>query len=136
NAQIARLRDFELVREFFTGPLATTLAEAPFIVVFLVVMAIIGGPLVFVPAGALVVFAVAAVATRPMVERRVTASSRAASRRQEFLVEALSKPRAIKEGGGAGIWWERFRELSADAGLKSHQAARANAVVATASQAM
>jgi len=56
NAQIARLRDFELVREFFTGPLATTLAEMPFVILFLVVMGILGGSLVAVPAGALVVF--------------------------------------------------------------------------------
>ncbi|CAA7615057.1 peptidase domain-containing ABC transporter [Magnetospirillum sp. UT-4] len=134
NAQIARLRDFEMIREFFTGPLATTLAEAPFIVVFLIVMAIIGGPLVFVPLGALVVFVVIAIVARPVVEARVNASTRAASRRQEFLVEALSKPRAIKEAGAAGIWSERFRELSADACLKNHSTARANLIAATFSQ--
>ncbi|CAA7612033.1 putative ABC transporter related [Magnetospirillum sp. LM-5] len=136
NAQIARLRDFEMVREFFTGPLATTLAEAPFIVVFLVAMAIIGGPLVFVPLAALILFAATAVIARPVVETRVTAATRASSRRQEFLVEALSKPRAIKEAGAAGIWSDRFRELSADACLKNHRTARANLIVATASQAL
>lgn len=136
NAQIARLRDFELVREFFTGPLATTLAEAPFIVVFLLVMALLGGPLVLVPIGALVVFVLIAMAFRPMVESRVTAASRAASQRQEFLVEAFTRPRAIKEAGAAGIWEERFRELSAGAVLRSHEAGRANSIVAAGSQAM
>ncbi|AVM74763.1 peptidase domain-containing ABC transporter [Magnetospirillum gryphiswaldense] len=136
NSQIARLRDFEMVREFFTGPLATTLAEAPFIIVFLLAMALLGGPLVFVPLGALVLFTMIAFATRPVVERKVNAATRAASRRQEFLVEALSKPRAIKEAGAAGIWGDRFRTLSADAALKSHESTRANVVVATASQGL
>jgi|GEM_PF-2459084 len=136
NSQIARLRDFEMVREFFTGPLATTMAEAPFIIVFLIAMAVLGGPLVFVPLGALVLFTLIAMVTRPLVERKVSAATRAASRRQEFLVEALTKPRTIKEAGAAGIWWERFRTLSADAALKNHQSNRANVVVSTASQGL
>ena len=136
NSQIARLRDFELVREFFTGPLATTLADVPFIVVFLVVMAILGGPLVFVPVAALVVFFLIALVARPVVERRVAAATRAASRRQEFLVEALSKPRAVKEAGAAAIWADRFRALSADTALKNHEATRANVLVTASSQAL
>ncbi|MCR6631293.1 MAG: peptidase domain-containing ABC transporter [Magnetospirillum sp.] len=135
NAQIARLRDFELVREFFTGPLATTLSEMPFVLVFLVAMGVMAGPLVAVPAGALVVFLLAAHFARPLVERRVVASTRASSRRQEFLVEALSKPRAIKEAGAEQVWRERYRTLSAEAGLKGHSAARALAVVSAMSQA-
>lgn len=136
NAQIARLRDFEMVREFFTGPLATTLAEAPFIVVFLVVMALLGGPLVFVPLGAIVLFVIAALTARPVVERRVREASRASSRRQEFLVEALSSPRTIKEAGAGAVWNQRYRDLSAEAAIKSHRANSANTVVAASSQAL
>lgn len=136
NAQIARLRDFELVREFFTGPLATTLAEAPFVIIFLVVMGMLSGPLVAVPAAALVVFLLIAHFARPVVERRVVASTRAASRRQEFLVESLSKPRAIKESGAEQVWRDRYRALSAEGGLKSHQAAQALAIVSSMSQAI
>ena len=136
NAQIARLRDFELVREFFTGPLATTLAEAPFVVLFLMVMGMLGGALVLVPSGALVLFFLFAHFARPLVERRVMASTRASSKRQEFLVEALSKPRAIKESGAEQVWRERYRTLSADAGLKTHAANQALAMVASVSQAM
>lgn len=136
NAQIARLRDFELVREFFTGPLATTLAELPFVIVFLVVMGVMAGTLVAVPAGALVLFLLIAHFARPLVEKRVVASTRAASRRQEFLVEALSKPRAIKESGAEQVWRDRYRTLSAEAGLKSHEAAQALAIVSSMSQAI
>lgn len=136
NAQIARLRDFELVREFFTGPLATTLAEAPFIFIFVIVMAILGGPLVFVPLGALILFLAAAAGLKPLVELKVNAASRAASRRQEFLVEALSKPRAIKESGATDAWHQRFREISAEAAVKTHESARLSAVVATFSQGL
>ena len=136
NSQIARMRDFEMIREFFTGPMATSLAEAPFVVIFLVLMAILGGPLVLVPLGAMILFVIMAWAIRPRVNARISDSSRASTRRQEFLVEALSNPRAIKEAGAAQVWRERFRLLSADAVHKSHLSSRMNAAVSASSQAL
>ncbi|MBI5162547.1 MAG: peptidase domain-containing ABC transporter [Magnetospirillum sp.] len=136
NSQIARMRDFELIREFFTGPMATSLAEAPFVVIFLVMMALLGGPLVLVPLGAMVLFVIIAAAVRPLVVERINASARAASRRQEFLVEALSHPRVIKEAGAAQVWRERYRHLSADAVIKSHASSRINSAIAALSQAL
>lgn len=136
NSQIARMRDFEMVREFFTGPMATSLAEAPFVVLFLLMMALLGGPLVLVPLGAVVLFVLVALAVRPMVTEKLSVLSRAATRRQEFLVEALSNGRVIKEAGAGGVWCERYRNLSADVVLKSHRSARVNAAVASMSQAL
>ncbi|MEW5726321.1 MAG: ATP-binding cassette domain-containing protein [Pseudomonadota bacterium] len=134
NAQMARLRDFEMVREFFTGPLATTLAELPFSAVFVVLLAVIGGPLVFVPIGASVIFVIAAVLARPLVKDLVAAAGREATKRQEFLTEAIGRARTIKEAGAADVWLERHRVISAEAAHAGHRAARANAVVAVASQ--
>ncbi len=136
NAQIARLRDFEMVREFFAGPMATTLAEAPFVVIFLGAMALLGGPLVFVPMTAMLVFIAVALLLRSSVERRLRASTQAAAARQEFLIEALTSPRAIKEAGATEVWNQRFRDLSADAALKQHQANRINTMMAAGAQAL
>ncbi|MHA1570277.1 MAG: peptidase domain-containing ABC transporter, partial [Alphaproteobacteria bacterium] len=62
GAQIAQLRQFEAVRDFFSGPLGAVLLELPFTFLFIAVIAMIAGPLALVPAvliGILLVFALA-----------------------------------------------------------------------------
>jgi ATP-binding cassette subfamily C protein LapB len=49
SAQIARLRDFDSVRDFFTGALAPLFFELPLTAVYLAVMAMISPVLVLVP---------------------------------------------------------------------------------------
>ena len=44
------LRDFEAVREFMTSASLLVLVDAPFLLLFLFVMFVIGGKLVIVPA--------------------------------------------------------------------------------------
>jgi len=136
NAQIARLRDFEMVREFFTGPLATTMAEAPFVVIFILTMAFLGGPLALVPVGAILLFLIVAYLINPVVKEKLGEATRAASARQEFLIEALTEPRTIKESGATEIWNERFRDLSADVAIKSHGANRVNTIISAGAQAL
>ncbi|HTH17632.1 MAG TPA: ABC transporter transmembrane domain-containing protein, partial [Magnetospirillum sp.] len=49
GAQVARIKDFESVREFFTGPLATVFMELPFAVFYFAVIFMLGGVLALVP---------------------------------------------------------------------------------------
>src|SRR5690606_4789091 len=49
GTQLAKLKEFESIREFFTGPLAGIALDLPFVVVFLAAVAMLGGPLVLVP---------------------------------------------------------------------------------------
>ena len=49
GGQLSRLKQFESVREFFTGPLANVFLDLPFAGIFLIAIAILGGPLAFVP---------------------------------------------------------------------------------------
>ena len=56
GGQMARLKEFESIREFFSGPLAESLLDLPFLFLFLGVIGIIGGPLVLVPVCVAVMF--------------------------------------------------------------------------------
>jgi ATP-binding cassette subfamily C protein LapB len=115
GAQLARLKEFETVREFFTGPLAAAALDLPFLLIFLGVIAWLGGPLVLV---ALVLGLVllglgfaSQAAQRNAVQR--TAISQAA--RHGLMVEIVSSLRAIKQSGSGDIWLERYRAASAAA---------------------
>ncbi|CCQ72474.1 peptidase domain-containing ABC transporter [Magnetospira sp. QH-2] len=136
NAQVARLKDFESIREFFTGPLATVMLEGPFVLIFVAVMAMIGGTIAFVPLIALLIFVVMAGVFAPMLHRKVGDAAQAESRKQEFLVEALTKMRTLMDTGAEDIWYDRYRELSARAAIKGNQSALLSSHAAAIAQTL
>ena len=136
SSQVARLKDFETIREFFTGPVAAVLFELPFATIFLVMMAILGGPIVLVPAGAMILFLIIAMLIQPVMKHQVAQAARAGSKRHEFLVEIFSKVRDIKDTGSEAIWRERFRELSAAAVMANQASTRTTAIMGALSQSL
>src|SRR5690606_25507289 len=48
-AQIARIKTFESVRDFFSGSVFLSLLEAPFVILSVLAIAFVAGPLVIVP---------------------------------------------------------------------------------------
>ena len=129
GAQIARLKEFDRLREAFTGPLGLALLELPFAVIFLVAIAVLGGSLVFIPLGFVALYALAAWACEGPVRRRVGAATAAVARRQAFLVEALATQGAIRALAGEAAWLARFREIAAAAALANLRAQRAAAAL-------
>ncbi|MDA8230322.1 MAG: ATP-binding cassette domain-containing protein [Magnetospirillum sp.] len=117
GAQVARVKDFESVREFFTGPLASVAMELPFGVLYFAMIAVLGGVLAVVPIVATLAFVMLGWLVLPAVRRHVAESSRAAAQRQEFLIESLGKVRALKLGAAESIFLERYRQLSATAAI-------------------
>lgn len=114
GAQITRLKQFESIREAFTGPLASAIVDLPFVLVFILAIAIIGGPLAFIPIGLVTAYGVLGIVTIPMMKRSITRSGDKKSKLQNLTVEALSGQRTIRDLSAAPIWTERFRTLSAE----------------------
>ena len=119
GGQIARLSSFESIRDVFTGPLISTLLEAPALLAFVIALGVIN------PAGLLAVGVTLLLYMGlywlwgDAVDRQVAESSRRSTRRHEFLVESISKLRAIREFGGELTWMNRFREISSAATMVS-----------------
>lgn len=134
GAQIARIKDFETVREAFTGPVAVSIFELPFVFLYILVLGLLGGVVALVPLTALIVFAVLGLIMFPMIRDRVATSAKAGSQRQEFLVEALTKVRSLKQAGAEATWVERFRDLSANAALASFHTSQISALLQTLTQ--
>lgn len=133
GAQVARIKDFESVREFFTGPMALTFVELPFTIIFIVVIAALAGPLAFVPLLMMAIFIILGFVIQPLIQSSVSKAAKGGSRRQELLVESLGNMRAVKTSGAEEKWLERFRDYSARASLNSFYTAQYGSLLNTIS---
>jgi ATP-binding cassette, subfamily C, bacterial LapB len=131
GAQVARLKQFESIRDFFTGPLALVYLELPFVPIFLIVIAVLAGPLAVIPVVMLALFGVIGWILFPRVRDAVDASSQSVARRQGFLVEMLSNMRAIKSNGAEAEWAGRFEAISSKAAISGFRMGQLAGLVQT-----
>lgn len=136
GAQVARIKDFETIRDFFTGPMAMVLFELPFVIIFIVTIAILAGPVVFVSMIMMACFLILGLIISPLLRHSVGRAARASSKKQELIVETLSGMRAVKYCGAEAKWMERFREFSASAALNSFYTAQLSALMQTISHVL
>ena len=136
GAQVSRLKQFESVREFFTGPLASVFLELPFLVLFITVIAIIAGPLAWIPVILACIFVASALLIVPMMRNAVAKSGEARAQRQSFAIEMISNMRAIKQCTLERAWAERYREVAAKAALTNFRTTRISVAVQTLAQTL
>ena len=111
--QVARLRQFDGVRETFTGPIANIILQGPYTLIFLIVLFVIAGPLVFVPLIMIFVFVVLAILMAPMLRSSTQRLSSASIERRKFLLEGTSHLTTIKHLAAEQTWVDRFQDVSA-----------------------
>lgn len=136
GAQVARIKDFESIRDFFTGPMATILFEVPFSFIFIIVIAILGGSVAFVPIFMLVLFWLISLAFAPLIRNSIAETARYGSKRQELVIETISSLRAIKYSNGEETWLARYRELSAKAAMASFKSSQVTSYLQTVSHTL
>ncbi len=117
SAHVARMKDFDSVRDFFTGPSGIQIIELPFTVVFIITIAIIGGYLAIVPLSLALIYTLFGLAMQPKLGARTKGGARAGSEKQALLMETMTKIRAIKIHGLSHQWLAKFHRLS---GVSSH----------------
>lgn len=111
-AQIARIKTFESVRDFFSGSVFLSLLEAPFVFLSLIAITFIAGPLVFVPLGMVAAYFLLFVFIRQKVKVVIRLAAKGSSARQQFTIETFEKLEGIRVYGLGGKWQEKFRHLS------------------------
>lgn len=121
HAQISRIKDFDSVRDFFTGPLFSLIAELPFSILFVLVIAALGGWLAIVPVFVIVLFSGIIFLLHPMTKRTIKQNAEYSSKKQAFLMQALLNLRTIKCSVSNQVWFDKFRNLCADATLAQTQ---------------
>ncbi len=110
------LRDFESIRNFFTASTIATLVDLPFAVIFLVVVAYIGGPMVAVPlltTSILLLFSFLMI--KPLRES-IEATFEASANKHSHLIESLNNIQTIKTLGASHhsqwVWEESTGEIA------------------------
>ncbi|MBV9458554.1 MAG: ATP-binding cassette domain-containing protein, partial [Bradyrhizobium sp.] len=126
GTQVSRLKQFESMRDFFTGTLASTLVDIPFIFIFLIAIAIWGGHLVWVPVALILTYAALAAIMIPIARNYAREIGSAKQRRQLLLQELFSKRRAIRALSAENVWIARHQGLTALIARLSHRARRFN----------
>ncbi|MBF0462461.1 MAG: peptidase domain-containing ABC transporter [Magnetococcales bacterium] len=133
GSQISRIKDFEIIRDFLASSAAQILLELPFILITLVVIFFLGGGVAVVPIVMMLLFFLTGLIIEPMVAEANAESSKASTRRQEFIIESLGHMRAIKYTGSVQTWQERYEVLTSRAVIHGFRASQLSSLSHTLS---
>jgi ABC-type bacteriocin/lantibiotic exporter with double-glycine peptidase domain len=126
GTQVSRLKQFETMRDFFTGTLASSIVDIPFIFIFLIAIAAWGGHLVWVPISLITIYAALAAITIPVTRNYVREIGVARQRRHLLLQELFSKRSAIRALSAEDVWIARHKHITSLIARSSHRARRFN----------
>jgi ATP-binding cassette subfamily C protein LapB len=113
GALASTLREFETLRDFFTSATLVAVVDLPFILLFVGVIYMIGGPLAIVPAIAVPVVLIVGLAVQPLLARLAEQSFADGQSKQGVLVETVSGLETIKATGAARRMRARWEEAIA-----------------------
>ncbi len=120
-----QVRDFESVREFFTAGSLGAFGDVPFVLLFLSMISIIGGPIVLVPIIAIVLMLLPVLILQPWLSRLSRAGVRESAVKNGVLLEAIDHLETIKvtqsEGRAEGQW-QRLNEDNCSRGVRFRHA--------------
>ena len=118
----SQVREFESVREFFTASTVAAITDAPFILVFIGVIAIIGGPVAWAPLAAVLLMLIPGI----LLQHKLAALSRDNLREGAVkhgllleTVENLETVKATRSEGRNLRLWDMLSAQLADSGTRS-----------------
>jgi ATP-binding cassette, subfamily C, bacterial LapB len=116
------LREFEAVRDFITSATITTIVDLPFIIFFLVVISLIGGPLVLIPIISIPLIVIYGLLVQKPLRQAAENTHRASAQKNATLIESLSGIETVKFLGAEGPLqskWEKSVAHIASWGARS-----------------
>ncbi len=106
-----KLREFETVREFFSSTTLIALIDLLFICVFLGVIYMVGGPLVIIPAIAVIFVTAIGLIIQPFMMGTVREVQEEASQKHSLLIEAITGIETIKAANAEGEVLKKWEQL-------------------------
>lgn len=116
------LAEFESFREFITSGTISTLIDLPFVILFLAVIAWIGGPVALVPIAVIPLIVITGLVLQRPLRSLIGRVMAISSQRQAVLIEALTGIDTIKAIGAEGHYQHRWEQIVGEIGRTSIKA--------------
>ncbi|HFG1809339.1 TPA: type I secretion system permease/ATPase [Vibrio cholerae] len=107
------LQEFESIREFFTSATISSLIDLPFALLFLVLIWLMAGHLVWVPVIGVLILVIYSFLIQSRLKRAIEEGSRLASQKYANLIESLAGLETVKLFGAQGQFQYRWEEAVA-----------------------
>ncbi|MET0240626.1 MAG: type I secretion system permease/ATPase [Sphingobium sp.] len=118
-----QIREFESVREFFTSSSAAAVSDLPFVLIFLGIIALIGGPVVWVPIVAILLILIPGLVFQKKLGELSRKNLREGSVKNAILLESIEHLETVKatraEGRAIHQWETLTAELASTANRTS-----------------
>ena len=108
----AQIRHFEMVRNFMTSSTLFIFADAPFALMFVVVIAMIAGPVAVVPLIFIPISILAGLAFRSKLAKLTELHMQESNRKNGLLIEAIDGIESVKAAGAEWKMLDRWRALT------------------------
>lgn len=132
----SEVRQFELVRNFMTTSTLFLLADAPFIIFFVIVIGFVGGVVALVPLALLPIVLVIGLVARWRISKLSDGQLRDSNQKTGLLVEAIDGIEAIKAANGEWKMLDRWQTLSEEAAQRESKVRMITAGATTMTQAV
>ncbi|NIY91225.1 type I secretion system permease/ATPase [Vibrio diazotrophicus] len=104
------LQEFESIREFFTSATISSLIDLPFSILFLIIIWLMAGDLVYVPIIGVSILIIYSLLIQAPLRRAIEEGSRLASQKYANLIESLAGLETVKLFGAQGQFQHRWEE--------------------------
>ena len=115
------LREFDLVKEFFTSTTLALVVDLPFVFLFILVIYMISGPLAIIPLLAVPLVLAVGFFVQPFISRHSQTVSETGRDKYGLLVESLTGLDAIKTNNSSELFLNRYRNTIKEGALSSRR---------------
>ncbi len=122
----SKMREFEGIRDFFTSATIITLIDVPFILIYIAFIAIIGGPLAFIPLAAIPLVLCVGLYLQRKLNKIIAESLHESALKNALLFETFTGLETIKVQAAESYTqrnWEEITEKAAKTSIESRKIA-------------
>lgn len=134
SAVATSVREFEGVRDFFSSASLVALIDTPFMILFLGIIASIGGWVAIVPILIVPLVIIVASAVQPMIKKYSKSTSGLQRNKMSTLLELLNNIEAVRTVAGGGFLEKRWKETVNTSSLQLIKARTINNIATIFSQ--
>lgn len=125
---IDRIHALENIQEFYSGQSILLLIDFPFVIIYLILIAVIAGPLVFVPLVLIVIFLLVSMGTGKQLHSSLVKRSNMEDRRQNFVIELLQGIHTAKSMAMESLMLRRYERLQVQSAESIYDLSKINSI--------